>query len=277
MRNAWITIVLIGFMTACSDRQKTAESTEEMLADSLAVADSLAAVADSIAAEAMPIGADELFDDFFVNYASNKQQQRKRTVFPLPVVEGEQRRMVQQKEWKMEPFFMKDGLYTLFFESSDQINWITDTTLMVATVERFWLEQDKVEQFVFSREGGSWMLHEIRHQTLAQNPNGQFLKFYERFATDSVFQHQSLASQIQFSGPDPEDDFSTIDGVITPEFWDAFRPTLPHHKLYNIVYGRQNPAAIQKIMLLRDVSSDMEMELTFKLRKGRWKLTKLTT
>ncbi len=277
MKNFWITILLTAFITACSERQKSVAPDESLSNDSVMLGDSLSADSLSADMEMMPAGADELFDDFFFNYASSRRQQQKRTAFPLPVVEGKDCKLIAKKDWKMETFFMKDDAYTLFFDSPEQMNLVTDTTLMKVIVERFWIDYDKVEQFVFSRQKGNWMLHEIRYQTLLQNPNAQFLKFYERFVTDSLFQRQSLARQIKFSGPDPDDDFSTIDGVITPDFWDAFRPELPHKKLYNIVYGHQNPASLQKILLLRGISNGLEVELTFNLKQGRWKLTKLNT
>ncbi len=278
MKKIWLAILLAVLMIACSESQKSADHDGSLSTDSVSVGDSLLSLsADSVETEAMPAGADELFDDFFFNYASSKMQQKKRTAFPLPVVKEKNCKLIAKKDWKMEPFFMKDDAYTLFFDSQEQMKLVTDTSLMVVTVERFWLDQDMVEQFIFSREKGCWMLHEIRYQPLPQNANAQFLQFYERFVTDSIFQYQSLAQQIQFSGPDPEDDFSTIDGVITPDFWEAFRPELPHQKLYNIVYGHQNPAAIQKILLLRGISNGLEVEITFQLKKGRWKLTKLNT
>ena len=265
-------------LMACADgkRQGTVPA-EEIVADSLETeTDSLAMMAD----EVMPMAADELFDDFFFNYASSLKQQKERTVFPLAVLDvedGNKPMQVEKKNWKLEPFFMKDDSYTLLFDSQKQMELAQDTTLMRVVVERFDMGENKVEQFVFSRKSGRWMLHEVRLQPLPQNPNAQFLKFYERFATDSVFQRQSLAEQIQFSGPDPDDDFSTIDGMITPDFWEAFRPELPHGKLYNIVYGQQNPASIEKIFLLRGISNGLEVEMTFKLRRGHWKLTKLIT
>ena len=266
------------WLIACTDGGKQGNTpADELMTDSLeAETDSLSMASE----EVMPMGADELFDDFFFNYASSLKQQRERTVFPLSVIdatEGNKASQLEKKDWKLERFFMKDDYYTLLFDSQSQMDLASDTTVMRVTVERFAIEENKVEQFVFSRKSGQWMLHEIRYQTMAQNPNAQFLKFYERFATDSAFQKQSLAEQIQFSGPDPDDDFSTIDGVITPDFWEAFRPDLPSKKLYNIVYGRQNPASIEKIFMLRGIANGLEVEMTFKLRRGHWKLTKLTT
>lgn len=264
-------------LSACSNNKRT-----EPYQPSMAQAEKAAeAAADSLNAtideEEMPTAADELFDDFFFNYASNLTQQRERTVFPLPVSDGENTRTIQQKQWKLEPFFMKQDYYTLIFDSERQMELVRDTAVSNVTVERIYLDKGRVEQFLFSRSSGRWMLHQVKWVPLPQNANAQFLSFYQQFATDSLFQHKSLAQQIQFSGPDPDDDFSTIDGVITPDFWDAFRPELPHDMIYNIVYEQQNPAAKEKLFLLRGIANGLEVEITFHQQKGQWKLTKLST
>ena len=274
MKKAFVALFFVGLaLSSCSDRKSLA--TTDVEADSTDVA------ADSLITETadtvMPKGADELFDDFFFNYASSVTQQQERTVFPLPVVENGKKTTISKKQWRKESFFMKENSYTLLFDSPDQLDLVTDTLVSDVVVEHFLVEKNIAEQFVFSRRSGRWMLHEIHHQPLLQNSNAQFLKFYHQFATDSLFQHHSLAEQIKFSSPDPDDDFSTVEGVITPEFWDGFKPELPEYILYNIVYGHQNPASMQKILLLRGISNGWEVEMTFKLQKGRWKLTRLST
>lgn len=268
-------LILAGaMMAACSDGRQRNGVQNAIFADSILMpGDSM----DTEVAENVPAEADELFDDFFFNYASHKLWQRERTVFPLLVVDGEKTTKIEQHQWKQEFFFMKQDYYTLLFDSPGQRELVHDTAMADVTVERIDLEEARVQQFLFSRRSGRWMLHEIKWQPLTSNPNAQFLAFYQRFASDSVFQHKSLASQIVFSGPDPDDDFSVINGVITPDFWDAFKPELPQPIIYNIVYGQQDPAATQKIFLLRGIANELEVEMTFNLQYGRWKLTKLMT
>ena len=266
-------VLMACVLASCSDNRRSTWLLTGEEADTTSVDSADVAQGDSL----MPTGADELFDDFFFNYATSYRQQQERTVFPLPVITDGKKLTVERRQWKMEPFFMNQDYYTLIFDSSPQEDLVHDTTLVEATVERFNLDTDRVEQFVFSRRSGRWMLHEVRRLPLQRNANAQFLKFYQQFASDSVFQHASLAQQIIFSGPDPDDDFSTIEGMITPDFWEAFRPELPQHILYNIVYGQQNPASTHKIMLLRGIANGLEVELTFHLRKGHWILTKLIT
>ena len=78
-------------------------------------------------------------------------------------------------------------------------------------------------------------------------------------------------------GPDPDDDFNMMEGVITPDTWEAFAPTLPAKVLYNIVYGKPQPSGNEKIFLLRGVANGLELELRFKKVGEKWKLMKMTT
>jgi hypothetical protein len=273
MKKGLVAAVLAGaVLVACTEGRRGISSLTSLSADSVESVDS-ATIEEEV--EIVPQEADELFDDFFFNYASRSQWQRERTIFPLSVVDGEKTKKIAQRQWKREPFFMEQDYYTLIFDSQLQMELVRDTAVIDATVERINLDEGRVQQFLFSRRSGRWMLHEIRWQPLPHNPNAQFLSFYQRFAADSLFQHESLAEQIEFSGPDPDDDFSVLEGMITPDFWDAFKPELPEHLLYNIVYGHQNPAATQKIFLLRGIANGFEMEITFQLKRGRWKLTRL--
>ena len=57
----------------------------------------------------MPVTADELFDDFFFNFASNKPLQMSRIVFPLKVSEGDSIALLSRKDWQMDSFFVEQG------------------------------------------------------------------------------------------------------------------------------------------------------------------------
>ena len=121
------------------------------------------------------------------------------------------------------------------------------------------------------------MLDEIRKQTLSLNPNASFLSFYRRFVSDSIFQHQSLNEEIQFVGPDPEDDFNQMEGLITPDTREAFAPELPTGLLYNIIYGKPQKEGNEKIFMIRGVANGYELELHFKKSGGKWLLAKMIT
>jgi hypothetical protein len=224
----------------------------------------------------MPVAAEELFDDFLFNFASNKRLQMERVKFPIIVSSEAKADTLDRKEWQMEHFFMHHGEYTLIFDSEAQMESVSDTSVNHAIVEKIFLDQGFVCQYQFDRKNGRWMLDRMNKQTMSHNPNASFLSFYRRFATDSVFRQQSLAQEIAFSGPDPDNDFDQMEGVNTPDFWEAFAPELPHGTIYNIVYGHPHSHSNTKIFVLRGIANGLEVEMTFHREHNQWRLTKLS-
>lgn len=283
MRACLLTLLVLAGLLACGNHSgdKVSSADDEEVWET-GLEDSLTAeeraeeeFEELVSEEPMPVAADELFDDFIFNFASNKRLQLERISFPLPVNSGSKVDTIQKADWEMEHFFIHQGEYTLIFDSEEQMEQLKSTSVSEAIVEKIFLNKAFVRQYLFSRSSGSWMMTEIRNQTLPRNPNASFLKFYHHFVSDSVFQHESLSEEIEFVGPDPDDDFSQMEGVITPDFWDAFAPELPSRMIYNVVYGRQDENANKKIFVIRGISNGQEVEVTF-VRKGeQWKLKKL--
>ena len=224
----------------------------------------------------MPKAADELFDDFVFNFAANRKLQLSRVHFPLPVYRNEKVvKTIDKKHWKMEHFFMRQDYYTLIFDNQKQMNLVKDTTIDHVVVEKVFYHKKTVQQFLFNRINGQWMMTSINYKPMYSNKNASFLKFYGKFATDSTFQAEHLHNPVKFVGPDPDDDFSTMTGDIEPETWLAFAPKLPSSMIYNIIYGQKYNESNQKIFVIRGIANGLETELTFKRIGGKWMLTKL--
>lgn len=224
----------------------------------------------------MPKAADELFDDFVFNFAANHKLQLSRVHFPLPVYRNEKVvKTIDKKHWKMEHFFMRQDYYTLIFDNQKQMNLVKDTTIDHVVVEKVFYHKKTVQQFLFNRINGQWMMTSINYKPMYSNKNASFLKFYGKFATDSTFQAEHLHNPVKFVGPDPDDDFSTMTGDIEPETWPAFAPKLPSSMIYNIIYGQKYNESNQKIFVIRGIANGLETELTFKRIGGKWMLTKL--
>lgn len=224
----------------------------------------------------MPKAADELFDDFVFNFAANRKLQMKRVHFPLPVYHNDKLvKSIGKRAWKMEHFFMHQDYYTLIFDNQKQMNLVKDTAINHVVVEKVFYAKKKVQQFLFNRINGEWMMTSINYKPMYSNMNASFLKFYGHFATDSTFQAEHLHNPVKFVGPDPDDDFSTMSGDIEPEIWPAFAPQLPHGMIYNIIYGQKYAESNQKIFVIRGIANGMETILTFKRIHGKWMLIKL--
>ena len=273
---AFFACVLLMF--SCTGKQ--AQRVEESLTDS--VADTL----DSVPLDTLeqllseiptPKAMDEFFDDFLFNFAANKKVQKARIIFPLTVHKGDKDEQIDKNKWEMERFFMRQGYYTLWFDNDAQMELAKDTSINQAIVEKIQLKKDLVKDYVFNRIRGAWMLREIRETKIAENINASFLAFYQKFSSDKAFQVKSLNSLVKFVGPDPDDDFNMMEGLITPDTWEAFAPELPKKTIYNIIYGEPKSMDNEKIFILRGISNGQEVELRFKKVGERWLLMKMTT
>lgn len=259
---------------------KKAAQGDEMAADSLADTTDVAeedTLELLITETPMPRAADAMFDDFVFNFAANKRLQKERIIFPLREIEDGKTTLIEAQQWDMEHFFMRQGYYTLLFNDEKQMALMKDTAVSEATVEKIQLKKNRVTNYLFQRLRGAWMLKAILVTPLTENANADFLTFYQKFAADSAYQVRHLNETVEFAGPDPDDDFNMMEGVITPDTWSVFAPTLPAKVLYNIVYGKPQPSGKEKIFLLRGVANGLEVELRFKKVGDHWKLYKLTT
>lgn len=269
---------LVLLMFSCTGKKagQGDEMPEDSVADTTEVteADTLELL---ITETPMPRAADALFDDFIFNFVANKKLQKERIIFPLRTTENGKTELTQKDHWEMERFFMRQGYYTLFFNNDKEMALMKDTAVSEATVEKIQLKKNRVMNYLFQRIKGAWMLKEIRVTPLNENPNASFLAFYQRFVSDSVFQVKSLNETVQFVGPDPDDDFNMMEGIITPDTWEAFAPQLPAKMIYNIIYGQPKKEGNSKIFVLRGIANGLELEMTFKRKGHDWKLTKLTT
>ena len=264
--------------TGCNDRKpRTVDST----ASDTAVRDTSAAdsAENLIEATPMPKAADELFDDFVFNFAANRKLQRRRIVFPLPVYrDGKVVKKIAENKWEMERFFMRQEYYTLIFDNARQMNLVKDTTISHVVIEKIFSHKNLIQQYLFNKIKAKWMLTSMNYMSLAQNKNADFLKFYNKFATDTAFQVRSMAREVQFSAPDPNDDFAQISGVMMPQQWPDFKPGLiPNGTIYNIIYGQKYTDAGRRLFVIRGIANGLEIELSFRKVGGQWKLVKFNS
>lgn len=270
--------ILVGIVcfssSGCTEKNTSAVDSDTIITvDTTAVVDSIED--EIIAATPMPKAADELFDDFFFNFAANRKLQSKRIVFPLPVFTGKEKTYIARKAWKTDHFFMNQDFYTLIFDNQHQMEVVKDTSISHVVVERINLPKYSMKQYVFERRRGLWMMTSIRNESLAKSKNASFLHFYQEFVNDTAFQVANVNDPLEFSGPSPDDDFETMNGILAPEQWLSFAPELPNKVIYNILYGQKYTESNQKIFVIRGIANGIETELTFRKKDGGWKLMKL--
>lgn len=272
-----MSVILTALLVSTGCTQKNDAGGDTIVVDTM-LTDSVDSVSMIVDETPMPVAADELFDDFFFNYAASRKVQYERTLFPLSVTEYGKEKNIEKGQWKIEHFFMKQGYYTIILSSQKGLNLMKDTKVGDVTVERISMDKGVVKRWHFLRENGLWHLNDIATISLRQHYDAGFLTFYQHFVTDTEFQQQSLAETVTFTGPDPEDDFSTMTGEIMPEQWPMFVPWLPSGTIYNIVYGKDVVASSStRYFLIRGIANGLQTDIVF-VRNGKsWQLKKITT
>mgnify|MGYP002863037782 CR=1 FL=1 len=158
--------------------------------------------------EKPPVAVDELFVDFFYNFAGDARFQNQRIVFPLLCKEGEGETKLTKHEWNEWNQFGEQEFYAVIYEREQDLELQNDTTIQSVDVEWIHLKEEKQEKYGFDRVNGKWMLTEMQTEKSSETPNGDFLQFYSQFVADSVFQREALAVPVRLilTSADEEED-----------------------------------------------------------------------
>ena len=222
-----------------------------------------------------PLEADELFDDFIFNYASNEGLQRQRTVFPLPYDMNGRQTKIERKAWRHDPLFSGESIYTLLFDREQDMDIVGDTALHAVQVEWIFLKKEEMKKYYFQRTRGMWMLDSIAQHPMREMDAGGFLSFYTRFVSDSLYQRSHIHTPLRFITLDPDDEFSILETTLDLEQWYAFRPQMPAEWLSNICYGQRNEAHSRtKILKVNGIGNGYSNMFYFRKRRGEWELYK---
>lgn len=223
-----------------------------------------------------PLEADELFDDFIFNFASDKTLQEQRTVFPLPYHHAGVLKTITKETWTHIDLFPGQNYYTILFDREEDIDLVGDTSLHAVQVEWFLLKKRIFKKYSFQKKRGMWMLSSIDFSPIkAEKGDNDFLSFYTRFVTDSVYQRQHVCSPLKFITIDPDDDFAVLETTLDIDQWYAFRPMMPADSLSNFCYGQKNETSSNaKILKVNGIGNGYSNIFYFRKRHGSWELYK---
>ena len=122
---------------------------------------------------------------------------------------------------------------------------------------------------------GAWILEAINLRPIGKSDNENFVEFFGRFATDSIFQSQRVREPLAFVTSDPDDDFSILETSLDLNQWFAFKPELPSERLSNINNGQRNEDnSTTKIMAIKGNGNGFSNILYFCRKAGEWELCK---
>ena len=270
---------LLCLLSSCMEQKKNTESTEQPveMKDTMEVTPKVEEDSLVVVEEVIPVTADESFVDFFYNFASDEQFQQSRIIFPLPFYQENQVERFSKDNWTYDPLFSKEEVYTVMFDTEDEMELEKDTSAHSVQVDWICLDSLTTKRYYFERKQDAWYLEAINADQLKdyKGENEKFLDFYMRFVEDSVFQSERIHEPLLFVTADPEDEFQIVETTLEKGQWFAFRPPMPKTKLTNIRYGQTNvPNSPVKIIELKGFGNGFSNVLHFHCRQGVWKLVK---
>ena len=182
---------------------------------------------------------------------------------------------IEEKYWKHDYLFTQQNYYTLLFDDEEDMEVVGDTTLKSVQVEWIYLKTHMAKKYYFERKNGMWMLEAINLRKIETDENEDFVGFYTRFVTDSLYQDRHIYNPMQFVTIDPDDDFSILETTLDKNQWYAFRPMMPTGKLSNINYGQKNEdQSNTKILKVNGIGNGYSNIYYFRKRSGQWELYK---
>lgn len=234
---------------------------------------------DTIETDPVPVAippkkADELFDDFVYAFMHNKKFQRSRIDFPLKnMVEGEDE-PIDYKSWKHDPMYSVRDLYMTISPSAKIAKLSKDTSINYVLVQEVNPVSEAVKQYTFERKEAQWKLTEINHTNVANLKEGSdFMSFYCKFATDSVFQMQHINPVVDID-VEEENYEERLEGNISAEQWPEFAPQLPRDELMCVRYGQEYEKSKKRIVNIDSPSGDAGISMEFELIDGEWRLVR---
>ena len=276
MKKLLLGFLLLAFLISCGNKKAKMDpfaTIAEMVDSAGYKADTLQEA--EVKEEPKPMVADELFDDFIFNYASDDALQRQRTVFPLPYYDRDTPLKIEADFWKHDYLFTKENCYTLLFDKEEDMDMVGDTTLTSVQVEWIFLKTRMVKRYYFERKRGMWMLEAINLREMEKGENEDFVEFYTRFVRDSVYQSKHISHPLQFITIDPDDEFSILETTLDVDQWYAFRPVMPTDRLSNINYGQKNEdLSNTKILKVNGIGNGYSNIFYFRKRGKGWELYK---
>ncbi|MBQ7572550.1 MAG: DUF4348 domain-containing protein [Bacteroidaceae bacterium] len=217
----------------------------------------------------------EVFGDFIFAFTHNARFQASRVRFPLPSTEidGTEDTLRSGRQFREAFQLPGNDYYTMLLGQKEQMEvFQNDSTLTEVDFQCMSLPGQTMVNYKFRRTDGRWFLHSRQHTHVNANML-DFMLFYERFVTDSLFQQESVARELAISMEDPDGEMGGIEGIIEADQWPMFRPEMPAGRFVNLYFGQAFPHPDRLYLYQCGISNGMLDIFTFRRRDGQWKLT----
>lgn len=273
MKKLYLWMLVAAAMMSCTGKKAPEEVKPQ------APVDSISADADTVGIDssevAPPTTVDELFADFIYTYSTNRSFQYRRTAFPLRRTrDGRPEKDMSRAAWKFDNLYYRHDLHLVILDGEKALNTLATVNSDTVRVEWLLFSKKWCKQYVFARKAGEWNLVCLNSFLISRHRDADFLNFYERFATDSLFQSEHLNETIDFITYDEDNHYEKIEGIIESEQYPMFSPELPADDIFNIDYGVEKKNRNVRVVSVRGNSNGLATMFKFVRKGGEWKLVK---
>ena len=257
--------------------QSNQEEVDLLLSDSIPV-DTLTKEEEELGlSEENAPAIDGVFNDFLFAYLHSRTLRQERTTSPLPLEHTERpTELLEDFDPEFELSFLSGEYFTSLYGNISQMYAEDDQEFeedSIVSLQRINLNDGTIRNFRFLREEGRWQLDAIREATIDDDDLSDFLNFYARFCTDSIFQSESIADPLRISIQDSEDEDGSIDGIIDADQWQTFCPEIPSGIISNIRKG-QTYSGHRIVLRKSGLSNGLQEVFTFTKERTGWRLTR---
>lgn len=255
---------------------ESSEDVDSISVDTSVVPDTLSEVDEEIEEADESDKLDTSFDDFMFAFTHSDRLQSKRIVWPLTFtdVDGDTRK-INSFNCASEFHFLKEDFFTVLYGDRKQVESqksVMEDSLVI--VERIDLIEENLRSFEFQLIAGKWKLTSVRDIVFHESDIYDFLTFYARFSSDTLYQQAHVEQPLKVMVLDPEEDDSYIEGTINAEQWRSFCPDVPQGVISNIRYGVQKYRPKQMILQKSGSSNGLQELFYFTKEDNEWYLTR---
>ena len=220
---------------------------------------------------------DGVFNDFLFAYLHSHTLREERTTNPLPLEHSTRpTELLEDFNPEFELGFLSGEYFTTLYGNASQMYAEDEQELeedSIVNLQRINLNDGTIRNFQFLRKEGHWKLDAIREATFDDDDLSDFLNFYARFCSDSIFQSESIADPLRISIQDLEDEEGSINGIIDADQWQTFCPEVPSGIISNIRKG-QNYGGHRIVLRKSGLSNGLQEVFTFTKERNGWRLTR---
>lgn len=276
-------IVAVGLWSCVSCRPQTSvnneiivdEVTQEELADSMennTPYEYELEESEELEEEMLPVpNRKEAFSEFFFTFLSNRSFQASRVKFPLPVSDEDNEYVIRSGKDFREYFAWPDvSEYCMLVRREEQMEeFLNNMDISDVDVQLIDLSTERIRQFHFHRAQNEWLAMSAK-EYMAEGTLGEFLDFYGKFTTDSVYQQNHLSEKIELTQSDIDEEEENVKGTIEAYQWSIFRPEMPNGQITNFLFGQDLEDCDNMMLMHSSIADGMVESFKFQRQNGHW-------